>query len=347
MIDVTTFLKSLGHLRLAIQERHPLLEANIHRTYFHNPWFEKSKYWQSLDSLAVHMLFPSAIEKWCTNYRFPVKTVFSQTVGLIFAGNIPLVGFHDFLSVYLSGHRVEVKLSGKDPYVFPAVIQLIAEIDPTVNDRIKIVEKLQNFDAVIATGSNNTNRYFRKYFADYPSILRNNRTSVAILVGNETRDQLTALSHDIFDYFGLGCRNVTKLFVPEGYDFQPLLEAMESFSGVMNNIKYKNNFDYNLSIELLNRSEIISTDFVLLKKDTDSFFSPVGMVYFDTYSDLVELDRLLSNRREELQIVVGQHTVPAVPHTDFGMTQQPGLFDYPDGEDIGHFLFQLTCNVES
>src|SRR5690606_11312657 len=110
---------------------------------------------------------------------------------------------------------------------------------------------------------------------------------------------------------------------------------------------YKNNFDYNLSIELLNRSEIISTDFVLLKKDTDSFFSPVGMVYFDTYSDLVELDRLLSNRREELQIVVGQHTVPAVPHTDFGMTQQPGLFDYPDGEDIGHFLFQLTCNVES
>ena len=339
--------EALRHLVDAIENRHPLLEANIHRTSFHNPWFEKENYWRSLDELASHMLLPSDLEEWCRTYQFPVNDEYRKTIGLIFAGNIPLVGFHDFVTVYLSGHLARAKLSSKDPYVFPAILKLMAEVDPQIEQRIRIVEKLQEFDAVIATGSNNTNRYFQKYFGGYPAILRKNRTSVAILDGGETDEELRGLSHDIFDYFGLGCRNVTKIFVPEGYDFTPLLQVMESFSGVMKNNKYKNNYDYNLSIELLNKTEILSTPFVVLKKNIEDISSPVGMVYYDHYADRQELLARLEQRKEELQTVVGKYDVVGVSRTSFGRTQQPGLFDYPDGEDLGHFLFQLTCLSES
>lgn len=347
MADLTIYRKAIEHLGSAIKEQHPLLEANVHRTSFHNPWFEKSNYWQSLDALATYMLTPETLQKWCKKYRFPVSPEFQRIIGLIFAGNIPLVGFHDFVAVYLSGHRAEIKLSGKDPYVFPAVLQILSEVDPQIGERFRFVEKLQNFDAVIATGSNNTNRYFRKYFNGYPSILRSNRTSVSVLDGNETPDELRGLGHDIFDYFGLGCRNVTKLFVPEGYDFGSFLDEMKGFSNVMNNIKYKNNYDYNLSIELLNKSDILSTPHVMLKKDRETLFSPVGMVYYDTYSDLDALLSYLAHRKEQIQTVVGNHAVEGISRTDFGKTQQPGLFDYPDGEDLGHFLFQITCMAKS
>lgn len=346
MADFTIYKKAIKHLVSAIEERHPLLEANIHRTAFHNPWFEKSNYWQSMDALAKNMLVPEALQSWCEKYRFPVNPEFQRTIGLIFAGNIPLVGFHDFVTIYLSGHRAEIKLSGKDPYVFPAVLQIMGEVDPKIEDRFRMVEKLQNFDAVIATGSNNTNRYFRKYFSEFPSILRSNRTSIAVLDGNETPDELRGLGHDIFDYFGLGCRNVTKLFVPEGYDFGSFLDEMSGFSSVMNNIKYKNNYDYNLSIELLNRSDILSTPYVMLKRDRESLFSPVGMVYYDVYSNLDAVLNDLVHRKDEIQTVVGKHPVKGISCTDFGKTQQPGLFDYPDGEDLGHFLFQLTCMAQ-
>src|SRR5680860_112047 len=278
MKDNKLIFKALDRLSCQIRDRHSLLEANIHRTSFHNPWFEKAHYWQSLDTLVEHMLNPADIEKWCSTYQFPVGEEHMKIVGLIFAGNIPLVGFHDFLTVYLSGHAAEIKLSGKDPYVFPAILKLLEETDLEITKCIKVVKKLQNHEAVIATGSNNTNRYFRKYFEDYPSIIRNNRTSVSILDGSESPANLKDLSHDIFDYFGLGCRNVTKLFVPEGYDFEPFLEVMKPFDRYMINTKYRNNYDYNLSIELLNQSNIISTDFVLLKRDHENLTSPVGMI---------------------------------------------------------------------
>lgn len=347
MANLSIYRKAIEHLISAVEQRHPLLEANIHRTSFHNPWLEKSNYWKSLDALTTRMVSTAAVLDWCEKYQFPVTPEFQRTIGLIFAGNIPLVGFHDFVTVYLSGHRAEIKMSTKDPYVFPAVLDILNEVDPEVDDRFRIVEKLENFDAVIATGSNNTNRYFRKYFGGYPSILRSNRTSIAVLDGSESNDELRGLGHDIFDYFGLGCRNVTKLFVPEGYTFEPLLEVMEEFSIVMNNVKYKNNYDYNLSIELLNRSDILSTSYVMLKRDRESLFSPVGMVYYDTYTDRAELLRGLSHQKEQIQTVVGKYGVEGISRTDFGETQQPGLFDYPDGEDLGHFLFQLTCMAKS
>ncbi len=338
-------LKALTQLTRQIRDRHPLLEANIHRTSFHNSWFEKDHYWQSLDAVANFMLVPDALNKWCETYQFPLKDEYQKIVGLIFAGNIPLVGFHDFLTVYLSGHGARIKLSSKDPYVFPAILQLLGEIDPEISKRIQIVEKLQNYEAVIATGSNNTNRYFKRYFKEYPSLLRNNRTSVAILDGTESEKDLIALSRDIFDYFGLGCRNITKLFVPVDYDFEPLIEAMRPYDRFMNNTKYKNNYDYYLSIELLNRSDVISTDFVLLKKETVALSSSVGVIYYDNYSDIGELVHNLSLMRDQLQTVVGKYKVEGVSLTDFGETQHPELFDYPDGEDIGHFLFDISCNT--
>lgn len=347
MIYKKLMLSALAHLAKEIRDRHPLLEANIHRTSFHNPWFEKTNYWRSLDALVQHMLEPSDIEKWCQTYQFPVSREHQKIVGLIFAGNIPLVGFHDFLAVYLSGHAADIKLSSKDPYVFPAILKILGESDPGIKERIRVVEKLENHEAVIATGSNNTNRYFEKYFADYPSILRKNRTSVAILDGAENEADLKGLAHDIFDYYGLGCRNVTKLYVPENYDFESLLKAMNPFSRSMNNFKYKNNYDYNLSIELLNRSEIISTDYVLLKKVPQALSSPVGMIFYEEYRTLEQLINDLTPLQSRLQTVVGKYKVDGVSQTVFGETQQPGLFDYPDGEDIGHFLFDLSCKTES
>lgn len=338
-------LKALAQLTTQIKERHPLLEANIHRTSFHNTWFEKENYWQSLDALANFMLIPDALKKWCETYQFPLKDEYRKIVGLIFAGNIPLVGFHDFLTVYLSGHDARIKLSSKDPYVFPAILHLLEKTDPEISKRMQLVEKLQNYEAVIATGSNNTNRYFKRYFKDYPSLLRNNRTSVAILDGTESEKDLSALSRDIFDYFGLGCRNVTKLFVPVDYDFRPLIEAMRPYHRFMNNTKYKNNYDYYLSIELLNRSDVISTDFVLLKKDPVALSSPVGVINYDHYSDVAILTHSLSLVRDQLQTVVGNYKVEGIARTDFGKTQHPELFDYPDGEDIGHFLFDISCNT--
>lgn len=336
-------IKSLSRLKSHIKNRHPLLEANIHRTSFHNPWFEKSHYWKSLDALADHMLLPDRMAKWCKTYQFPLEQDHQKTIGLIFAGNIPLVGFHDFLMVYLSGHKAEVKLSGKDPYVFPAILDLIGKYSPKIKDRIRLVEKLRNHEAVIATGSNNTNRYFKKYFGNYPSILRNNRTSVAVLDGHESKNDLELLALDVFDYFGLGCRNVTKLYVPNGYHFDPFLDAIKPFNRFMNNSKYKNNYDYNLSIELLNRTEMTVTDFVLLKKEPSSLFSPIGMIFFEEYSDIDEIVTKLKNETENLQTVVGRYPVEGVSRTDFGKSQQPDIFDYPDGEDIGHFLFELSC----
>ncbi len=347
MVKKNRMINALLELGKKIQDRHPLLEATIHRTSFHNPWFEKSNYWKALDALAESMLTREELTKWCDTYQFPVPGEHGKTVGLIFAGNIPLVGFHDFVTVYLSGHAAEIKLSSKDPYVFPAILALLSEQDSDVEHRIKIVEKLENHEGVIATGSNNTNRYFEKYFESYPALLRKNRTSVAVLDGSESVDDLNGLAHDIFDYFGLGCRNVTKLYVPEGYDFDPLIQAMNPFAASMNNIKYKNNYDYNLSIELLNRSDIISTEFVLLKHVPEELFSPVGMIFYEAYDSVSQLHTALAQLREQLQTVVGKYPVAGVSHSGFGETQRPGLFDYPDGEDIGHFLFDLSCKTVS
>lgn len=336
-------IEALRLLKKRIEERDELLNAHIHRTSFHNPWFTKENYWKSLDSIAKSLLDEGDLRRWLDQYKFPVAKEFSKVVGLVFAGNIPAVGFHDFLTLYLSGHDARIKLSSKDPYVFPALLRILEEVDPDLGPRIRIADQLRDFDAVIATGSDNTNRYFEKYFGGYPSVLRKNRTSVAILDGDESEEDLSRLSRDVFEYFGLGCRNVTKVYVPQDYDFSRFLRATEPYAALRNHHKYKNNYDYYLSIELLNRSGIISNDYLILKPEQERLSSPVGTLYYEEYTDRDKIGEGLLGRQDQIQTVVGRHAIGNLPLTPFGKTQSPGIFDYPDNVDLGHFLFEISC----
>ncbi|WP_236980090.1 acyl-CoA reductase [Membranihabitans maritimus] len=335
-------LIALQHLAGKIDEKDEWLDAHIHRTYHHNLWFPKENYWDALEAIKQKMLNSDSILEWINHYSFPVADVHKKRVGIVFAGNIPLVGFHDFLAIYLSGHETVIKLSSKDPFVFPAIIKIMGEKDPSIHSRVKIVERLEIFDAVIATGSNNSNRYFEYYFSEVPNILRKNRTSVSILKGDETPEELLSLGKDIFSYYGLGCRNVTKIFVPSGYGLQDLLDQFSAFDWVIQNSKYKNNFDYNLSIELLNRSDHFSNNFLVLKRDNSALSSPIGMLYFDDYSNIHDVEGFIQNRKDQIQCVVGNHKVEDIPLIPFGKSQEPGLFDYPDGVDVGHFLVNIA-----
>ena len=189
---------------------------------------------------------------------------------------------------------------------------------------------LKGCDAYIATGSNNSSRYFEQYFGKYPHIIRKNRSSAAILTGKESAVELQKLSDDIHLYFGLGCRNVTKIFVPEGYDFVPLLAAFDTYKYFEDHHKYKNNYDYQLSILLLNNQFYMTNGSTLLTKNS-SMFSPISQLYYETYSSSNEVESTLKNN-PELQCLVGTHYIP------FGQAQAPGLFDYADGVDTVQFL---------
>lgn len=332
---------ALAHLAEQIDQKSELIDAYIHQSSVRNPWFSKANYWQSLVSIRTQMLRPKQIDEWLSHYHFPITKMQQKRIGLIFAGNIPLVGFQDFLWVYLSGHQAEIKLSSKDQFVFPALLKIMMEKDPSIAEDYQVVSLLKNYEAIIATGSNNTSRYFEHYFKDYPKILRKNRTSVAVLSGEESEEELRLLGRDVFTYFGLGCRNVTKLYVPTGFNLSRLLELWEEQQAVILNDKYKNNFDYNLSIELLNRSNHVSNRFLIVKQDK-SLFSPIGMLHYEEYEDINQLRTHIQSLNEDIQCVVGKEALKLSSLVDFGQTQRPGLFDYPDGVDVGHFLVEIA-----
>jgi hypothetical protein len=245
-----------------------------------------------------------------------------RNVGLVMAGNIPLVGFHDFLSVFVSGHRQTIKLSSKDDVLLPHLAGKLREWGAT---GITFADMLKGCDAYIATGSNNSARYFQQYFAKYPSVIRRNRTSVAVLTGRESRDELNLLADDIQLYFGLGCRNVTKIYVPRGYDFVPLLDALKRYAYFFDHDKYRNNYDYQLAIYLMNNRFYMTNDSIVLLENTD-LFSPIGTLYYD-YGAFTPSD--------DIQCVVGQG------YMAFGRTQKPGLADYADGVNTLAFLNTL------
>jgi len=251
------------------------------------------------------------------------------------AGNIPLVGFHDFLSVLITGNKVLAKLSSNDTVLLPFLAKKLIEIEPGFAELIEFTEeRLSNFDAVIATGSNNTARYFEYYFGKYPSIIRKNRNSVAILTGNETPEQLDALAEDIFRYFGLGCRNVSKLFLPKDYNFDPFFNAMYGWKEIINNNKYINNYDYNKAVYLMSNIELLDNEFLLLKED-NGFSSPISVVFYQYYESEDELRKYLSENKEHIQAIVSEKDIP------FGAAQKPQLWDYADGVDTVSFLLNL------
>jgi hypothetical protein len=252
------------------------------------------------------------------------------------AGNIPLVGFHDFLSVLISGNSVLIKTSSKDQFLLPFVAKYIIAIEPKFEDKITFIEgKLENFDTVIATGSNNTARYFDYYFKDKPSIIRKNRNSVAVLNGEETKEQLAALGEDIFRYFGLGCRNVSKLFVPKEYSFVAFFEAIFEYQDVIHYEKYANNYDYNKAVFLMSNFKLLDNGFLTLKEDS-SHASPISSVFYEFYENIDDLQIRLNSESEQIQCIVSNTSIEN--SIDFGQTQKPNLWDYADNIDTISFL---------
>jgi hypothetical protein len=277
------------------------------------------------------------LNKWLTPYDFSNTNI--KKVGLVLAGNIPLVGFHDFLSVLISGHDVLVKTSSNDQYLLKFLAKYLIAIEPKFNSKITFVEgKLEGFDAVIATGSNNTARYFEYYFKDKPSIIRKNRNSVAILNGEESFEDLVLLGEDIFRYFGLGCRNVSKLFVPKGYNFDNFFKAMYEYRDVIKYEKYANNYDYNKAVFLMSNFQLLDNEFLTIKEDS-SYASPISSVFYEFYDNLEELNSRLLTEAEQIQCIVSNcYTQNSVA---FGQTQQPNLWDYADNVDTLAFLSKI------
>ncbi len=302
-----------------------------------NRWFVKESIDFSLNEIS-NMLKKENLEQWLSVYPKIKNYLIQKTIGVIMAGNIPLVGFHDFLSVLITGHKIVIKLSSKDSILLKEISKILIDIEPEFENRISFTEAtLKNFDAVIATGSNNTSKYFEYYFGKYPNIIRKNRTSVAILNGNETVEDFKNLGKDIFAYYGLGCRNVSKLFVPDNYNFVPLLDALSDFEYVYTNNKYANNRDYNSSVFLLNKIKHYDNNFLILTENI-GYSAPISVVYFETYSNIETVYKRLDIDNEKIQCVVSNISDKFI---NFGKAQSPKLNDYADNIDTLEFLLKL------
>lgn len=326
------FLKQLASENNDSETEHTLL-----RVQAENGWFTIENIKSALKNWG-EALSEENLNQWISNYK--IEETEPKTVAIIMAGNIPLVGFHDFLSVLVTGNKVLVKLSSTDKTLLPFLADKLISIAPEFKNYIEFSdEKLQNFDAVIATGSNNTARYFEYYFGKYPNIIRKNRNSVAVLTGAEAEEDLTALADDIFQYFGLGCRNVSKIYIPENYDFEPFFKAMYSWKEIIHNHKYINNYDYNKAVYLMDSFPLLDNEFMLLKEDT-GFSSPISVVFYEKYVSLENLKNELKIHSENIQCTVSKN----VMHNEipFGKAQNPELLDYADGIDTVDFLLKLT-----
>jgi len=302
----------------------------------HNGWFTKSNINFSLQSWST-ALTVSNFSQWLDKYSFNVLE--SKNIAIIMAGNIPLVGFHDFLSVLISGHKVIVKLSSNDKQLLPYLAKYLEYVEPEFKGRITFNEgKLTGFDAVIATGSDNTARYFEYYFKDKPAIIRKSRNSVAVLTGNETDEDLNALSEDVFRYYGLGCRNVSKLFVPKNYNFDSFFTGMYSWNPIINQAKYANNYDYNKAVYLMSEFDLLENGFLMIKEDP-SHASPIATIFYEYYDSTEQLKQKLKTDKEKIQCVVAHNLMD--DEVQFGETQNPRLWNYADDVDTIAFLLKI------
>lgn len=302
----------------------------------HNRWFTEDQVYFAVQSWAA-ALTPANIDKWLADYD--LNTTEPKTIGLILAGNIPLVGFHDFISVLLSGHKALVKTSSNDQHLLPFLASYIIAVEPEFKNLVTFTDgKLEGFDAVIATGSNNTARYFEYYFKDKPAIIRKNRNSVAILTGKESKGELIALGEDIFRYFGLGCRNVSKLFVPSNYDFTLFFEAIYEYRDIIHYEKYANNYDYNKAVFLMSNFKLLDNGFLTIKED-NSYASPISSIFYEYYDNETDLAKRLEEEKELIQCIVSSN--PGNDGVEFGKTQKPELWDYADNVDTIAFLSKI------
>lgn len=300
-----------------------------------NEWFTPENISSALSSYAQN-LTEENLQKWVGMYPEITRSRPSGTIAVIMAGNIPMVGFHDMLSVLITGNRITARTSSKDGLLIREIASVLTKIDKCFEERIKFTDgTIGKFDAVIATGSDNTSRYFEYYFGAYPNLIRKNRTGIALLTAKETDDQLHALGEDAFTYYGLGCRSVTKLYVPHGYDFSPLIRVWDSFRWLTNSGKYRNNYDYNRALAIVNRWNFIDTQFVIMKEES-SLFSPVGVINYE-YIDSERNEEVFSLNQSKIQVIVGGDCF-----TSFGQAQKPRLWDYSDNMDTIGFLLKIN-----
>jgi hypothetical protein len=321
-----------------LRSEDPAWRAAQERAHLENAWFTPEFIRLAIRGIG-EFLQRDKLEAWIAPYQLPQENAQPRAVGLVMAGNIPLVGFHDLLCIFIAGHRQTIKPSSRDQALIGALVEKMGAAP-----LLAFAERLNGSEAFIATGSNNSARYFDYYFGKYPHIIRRNRTSVAILDGSETREELEALADDVYQYFGLGCRNVTKLYVPENYDFIPLLKAFDKYGYLADHHKYKNNYDYNLAVLILNKRQYMTNGSILLDENA-ALFSPISVLHYQYYPQktgtaaqnadalAASLAALASN--PDIQCIVGHG------HTPFGKAQQPGLADYADGVDTLAFISDL------
>ena len=327
LVQLGTLLNKHAESRAELDSE---LELAIIRAINYNGWFTPKNVRKALAAI-VEMLSEDQLKAWSSAYDLEG----GKRVAIIMAGNIPLVGFHDLLCVLISGHTAIVKMSSDDNQLLPVIVDVLKKIEPNFADKIHFTkDKMENFDAVIATGTNNSARYFEHYFNQYPNIIRKSRSSVAILDGSESDEDLKGLANDVLQYFGLGCRSISKVFLPKDYDLNLLFNAFYAHKEIINNKKYANNYDYNKAVYLMGQHDITENGFLIMKQET-ALKSPVSVLHYEFYDDLELVYRLVANYKEKIQCVTGKGFIP------FGKAQHPGLQDYADGVDTMNFLQSL------
>ena len=325
--DLTWSGYELGLTEAELEEMNLIIKTQHH----FNGWFTEELTRKSFRNLSS-WLKEDILNNWLSNYSYSENP---KSIAVIMAGNIPLVGFHDFLCVLASGNKVICKLSSEDNKLLPLLSKILIQIQPELESKITFSDRnLKGFDAIIATGSNNSLLHFKQYFSKYPHLFRHNRTSIALINGDESKDELSLLGHDILDYFGRGCRNVTHLLLPKGFELNRFFEAIVEQGEVINNKKYGNNYDYNKVIHLMNLAVFFDNNFLLLKESND-LFSPLAMVYYHYYENESEVSYYIEEHKNDIQCIVGENYIP------FGKAQCPSLSDYADNVDTMNWLNSL------
>jgi Acyl-CoA reductase (LuxC) len=344
-LSLSERINILSRLGEYIAQYDDKLSACILLTSLENKWFTEDNIRKALNAIHKDFLDFSKLQHWVQHYDIQEFAKEKKTIGIVMAGNIPLVGFHDALCVFATGNKALIKLSDKDKRLLPYLVEVMKSMDSRVSDYFEFNEMLKNMDAVIATGSNNSARYFEAYFSKYPHIIRKNRNAIAILDGKETNEELLALGSDIFEYFGLGCRNVSKIYFPKDYELNTLLEILhENFKDLVLHDKYKNNYDYNYALYALNRTPFLATG-SLLVTENNSLQSRIAMLHYEYYENMEMLENELLIQLDDIQCISTNISFKKLKTFSFGEAQHPSLMDYPDGVDVMEWLSKQTSEI--
>jgi len=330
MIDLGSLLISKGGIPDEVARRAKVV----------NPWFTQENIQKSILEISESYLNEDKLKEWLGHYLKINSYNSTKRVGLLLAGNIPLVGFHDILCTYLAGHQSKIKPSERDTIVLDYLIEQLISLDSRNEAYFEKVERLSDYEAVIATGSDSSGRYFKKYFSHVPHIIRMNRNGVAVIYNDTTDQALAQLGGDIFSYFGLGCRNVSKVYLEEGFDVQRIFKGIEKHRDIIHHHKYKNNYDYNFAMYLLNKEDFLTNDFIVFRQHKD-IGSRIAALHYENFSDQTTLQSQLNSSRDQIQCVISDRPIEGFNIFDFGKAQMPDLMDYADGVDTMKFLLSL------